>query len=505
MMRKLAELPLLVILMGIAAAAMFIPAAHAAILREYEVGRAFLYSGAIALIGVVMVAIATSRPRAPGGGLGGLATFAAAYLVLPLILALPLTQRSAGGAAPGDAWFEMVSAFTTTGATLFAPEALPDTVHLWRAMVGWAGGFFMILMAAAVLAPLNLGVTGAALARGRPGAGRALAAGRQRLPGAELTRRIRRAALRLFPLYATASLALWIGLILAGDSSFVALCHAMSTLSTSGISPVGGLAQGQSGVAGEGLVFLFLIAALSRLVLGGRITRAADAGILRDPELRLAALLLVLVPAVLTLRHWHAVAAMDSTGLAETVWAGLFLTMSFLTTTGFDASTWQLQTALSGVHAPGMVLMGLAIVGGGVATCAGGIKLLHVHSLLRHGQRELDRIIYPDAVGSAGQLGRDGLLQGAYLAWVFFMLFATSLGLCAAALMILSVDFEAALVFSISALTLTGPLVDVVRDTPLAYGGLSDGALWVLGIAMVVGRLETLAILVLLAPDGWRR
>lgn len=252
-------------------------------------------------------------------------------------------------------------------------------------------------------------------------------------------------------------------------------------------------------------MFLFLIAALSRLVLGGRVTRHADGGILRDPELRLAALVMVLVPTVLALRHWHATPGMDATAAAETVWAGLFLTMSFLTTTGFDASTWQMQSALSGVHAPGMVLMGLAIMGGGVATCAGGIKLLHAHALLRHGQRELDRIIYPDAVSGAGRPGRDGLMQGAYQAWVFFMLFASSLGLCAAALMVLSVEFEPALVFSISALTLTGPLVDVVSAAPLSYAALGDGPLSVLGIAMVVGRLETLAILVLLAPDGWRR
>lgn len=493
---------MLVILMGIAALGMFIPAVHAASLREYDVGRAFFYSGAITLILVVLLAIATTRPRHLAAGPGGLATFAAAYLVLPPILALPLTQRGAGGAPFADAWFEMVSALTTTGATLFAPEALPDTVHLWRAMVGWSGGGFVIVMAAAVLAPMNLGATGPRLAKAAAAAGRGGMAG---LPGAELTRRIRRAALRFVPLYAAATLVLWIGLILAGDSSFVALCHAMSALSTSGISPVGGLSEGQSGVAGEAMVFAFLCAALSRAVLGGRGARPAQGGLSRDPELRLAVLLLVLVPMVLALRHWQSAAAMDGTGALEAIWAGLFLTMSFLTTTGFDASTWQMQTALSGVHAPGMVLMGLAIVGGGVATCAGGIKLLHVHALLRHGQRELDRIIYPDAVSSAGPLGRDGLLQGATLAWVFFMLFATSLGLCAAALMILSVDFEAALVFSISALTLTGPLVDVVRDTPLSYAGLGDGARMVLGIAMVVGRLETLAILVLLAPDGWRR
>ena len=56
-----------------------------------------------------------------------------------------------------NAWFEMTSALTTTGATVFDPARLSDTVHLWRATMGWFGGYLILLGAYAILAPLNLG------------------------------------------------------------------------------------------------------------------------------------------------------------------------------------------------------------------------------------------------------------------------------------------------------------------------------------------------------------
>jgi trk system potassium uptake protein len=79
----------------------------------------------------------------------------AAYIALPLIMAIPLTE-----AVPGltlfRAWFEMTASFTTTGASLLG-DGVPVSVHVWRALVAWAGGAFVLVYALAILAPLNLG------------------------------------------------------------------------------------------------------------------------------------------------------------------------------------------------------------------------------------------------------------------------------------------------------------------------------------------------------------
>ena len=283
MRNRLQDLPFIVILMGVSALSMLLPAVHAMILRDYAVARGFFYSACIVLVLVAMIAIATLHHRPRNGARGYLSALAGAYLVLPILLALPLTQVRLG-IAFGDAWFEMLSDFTTTGASVFDPATLPPTVHLWRAFVGWMGGFFIVLMAVAVLAPMNLGgvevVTGRAPGRGATGTS-------QITRIADPSERILRYALMIFPVYAGFTLALWVGLMWAGDNSLVALCHAMSTLSTSGISPLGGLQDSQSGVLGEALIFCFLLLALSRRFLPGASVVAQGQGRFYDPELRL--------------------------------------------------------------------------------------------------------------------------------------------------------------------------------------------------------------------------
>jgi trk system potassium uptake protein TrkH len=150
------------------------------------------------------------------------------------------------------------------------------------------------------------------------------------------------------------------------------------------------------------------------------------------------------------------------------------------------------------------VLAGLAIFGGGIATTAGGVKLLRVYALFRHGERELDRLIHPKSVGGSGQSARRLRREGAYLAWIFFMLFALSIAILVAALALVGIEFETALILTLGALTTTGPLTSVAATEPIALALLPAAAKAILGVAMVIGRLELLAILVLLAPDSWR-
>jgi trk system potassium uptake protein TrkH len=235
-MRRLLDLPLLVFLMGIGALAMLLPAIHALVLRDYLVSRAFFYSAILFLILTAMIGVATINYTPRNAARSHLMALLGAYLVLPIVLAVPVAE-----AVPDttftNAWFEMVSCFTTTGATVYdTPGRLPDSVHLWRALVGWGGGFFILLAALAVLAPMNLGgfevISGGAVGR---------AAGGQITRVADPSERLVRYALLLFPVYGGLTLALWVGLLIAGDVPLVALSHAMSTMATSGISPVQGM------------------------------------------------------------------------------------------------------------------------------------------------------------------------------------------------------------------------------------------------------------------------
>ncbi|EEW25984.1 TrkH family potassium uptake protein [Rhodobacter ferrooxidans] len=505
-MRVLAQMPLLVILMAIASVVMYLPAAHALALGQFPVARAFFYSGTFLLIITGLVALATASGRWRDDSRNHLVALLAAYLVLPVMLALPFLL-AVKDTSFLNSWFEMLSSFTTTGATLYdTPGRLPDTLHLWRALVGWLGGFYVLLMAVAVLAPLNLGgievLTGNAPGRGAPGAA-------QFGHGADASHRIARQAMVLFPAYGGLTLVLWALLALAGETGLVALCHAMATLSTSGISPVAGLSGSSSGLAGEGLIFLFLIFGVTRRALPGAALFDRDASVFRDPEVRMAMTIVGVVTLVLFLRHWlgaiELAEGQDLPGFLHALWGAAFTTLSFLTTTGFASTDWVSSRTWSGLGTPGMILLGLAIVGGGVATTAGGVKLLRVYALFRHGERELERLIHPNSVGGSGPAARRLRREGAYVAWVFFVLFALSIGLIMAALSLTGISFEPGLILALSALTTTGPLAQMAGETPISFADLDSSAKLILGFAMVLGRMETLAILALLAPGNWRR
>jgi trk system potassium uptake protein len=189
---------------------------------------------------------------------------------------------------------------------------------------------------------------------------------------------------------------------------------------------------------------------------------------------------------------------------AEAFWGGLFTVASFLSTTGFVSTDWDVARSWSGLEAPGLILMGLAVFGGGVGTTAGGVKLLRVYALFIHGKREMDRLIHPSSIGGAGPAARQLRRQGAPLAWIFFMLFAFSIALGMAAFALTGQSFENALVLTIAALSTTGPLVGVAGDTALRLDLLGDAAKLVFAAAMIIGRLETLALIALLNPDFWR-
>nr|HMS96964.1 potassium transporter TrkG [Tabrizicola sp.] len=282
-----------------------------------------------------------------------------------------------------------------------------------------------------------------------------------------------------------------------------ALIYAMGTLSTSGIRGQDLLGAGASPVIAEMLVFVFLLFALSHRALKG-LGLGRTGPLTRDPELRLAAGILVSVTAILLLRHAFATNETGNpaslSGLFAAAWGALFTSASFLTTTGFVSSFWPQATDWFGLGTPGLLLLGLALFGGGVATTAGGVKLLRIYTLLRQGERELERIIHPNSIGSGGVEARRLRRDGALLAWVFFVLFAVTIAITMAVLLLLGQEFEPALVLGIGALTTTGPLASTATASSVSYADLPELVKVTLGYAMIVGRLETLALIALFLP-----
>jgi trk system potassium uptake protein len=503
-MALLFRLPLLLLLTGVASVSMTIPALVAVWNEAFHDARSFFYSGLIGVIFCVLIAIALSNRPHNQSAVRQLIALLATFMVLPLVLAVPFYE-AVQTTSFLNAYLEMVSSLSTTGMPIFSPDRLSLAEHLWRAQVGWMGGLLMWVAAAAILAPLNLGGFEVTSLR-EPG--QDLVAGAARRDTANPASRLARSAGVLVPTYTLLTLALWILLLMVGDTPFVALTHAMGVMSTSGISPVGGTAGANSGFAGEAIMAVFLLFALSRMTFSQDTANNEKKGLLYDPEFRLGLAIVLLVPMLLFLRHFmSALDIGDQNNIIAALrafWGATFTVLSFLTTHGFSSVEWTDAQTWSGLETPGLILMGLALIGGGVATTAGGVKLLRVFALIINGMREVDRLVHPSSVGRSGLVSRRTRREGSFIAWVFFMIFAITLAATTVAFAAFGLSFEQSLVLSIASLANCGPLIDVVNVGRLSVIELGAGPKMIAAIAMVMGRLELLALVVILTPDLWR-
>ncbi|UWQ16727.1 potassium transporter TrkG [Jannaschia sp. M317] len=503
--RSVTRLPLLVRLALVLSASMYVPALHALYRDVHGEARVFFYWGTILLALSAAVALATSRRQSSNITRSHLVALPGALLLLPAMAAIPLTEAVANTRLV-NAYVEMVAAITTTGGSLFAPDRLSETVHLWRALVAWQGGLMAIVAAVAILAPLRLGgfeVTYSA----RFGQGARLSAQAQ---SADPEHRLARYFNMLWPIYSGLTLLLWTILWVLGETPTRAAIHAMSTLSTSGITAGGGVSGSAAGLPGEVAIMAFLIFAVSRQTFTFEFQRDQVVRLSQDRELRIAGMIVLTASVLLLLRHWTAALEVDAgatfTEALRAFWGTAFTVLSFLTTTGWESADWATARGWSGLDTPIVMLLGLALFGGGVATTAGGVKLLRIYALYEHGRREMHLLVHPHGVeGGQGVRARIPM-RGVEAAWIFFMLFAITIAAVTLALSAAGLNFSDAMTLAIAALTTTGPLADIALGTGPArgIGSIGDAAKLIWASAMVLGRLEALALIALFNPDFWR-
>lgn len=153
-MQLLGRLPLMVILAAIGSLAMLVPAGYASALGQGQLAHGFAMSAALLLVLVVITALADAASPRGHSVRGMLLTLLATYALLPVLLALPLWA-----ALPDtgllNAWWEMTSSLTTTGASLYDADLLEAPLHLWRGLVGWLGGLFTLVAAVAIMSTLR--------------------------------------------------------------------------------------------------------------------------------------------------------------------------------------------------------------------------------------------------------------------------------------------------------------------------------------------------------------
>jgi trk system potassium uptake protein len=452
--------------------------------REWETAVGILGASLFTLVtGIVMWRL-IGRPG-PIGVKEGFATVGLAWFVLSAFGSLPYLFT---GSIPGptDAFFETVSGFTTTGASILSnPADLPKGIGLWRGFTQWVGGMGVIVLSVAIL-PL-LGTGGMQLVRAEsPG----------HTPD-RLTPRFQETAKRLWLLYAALT-ALQVLLLIPGDMDvFQAVVHSFTTMSTGGFSTEASSLAGFSPYS-QGVVAVFMFLAGASFALHYRALRR-PALYARSAEFRLYTILIlaavVVVAGGLLRDHSFLVAIRDA----------FFNVISIVTTTGY-------ATADFGAWRPALqiLIVGLMFLGGMAGSTAGSVKTFRVGILSKAAFADLRRLVYPRGIFGV-RFGRDRVsepvveaIQSFFLFYMFLFMSATFLLTFIDANLSERLDLVTAASAVAASLGNIGPGLGDVGPTGnfAAIPGLGK---WMLAGLMIVGRLEIFPVLLLFTRDLWKR
>ncbi|MBE0431048.1 MAG: TrkH family potassium uptake protein [Dehalococcoidia bacterium] len=445
-----------------------------AALHYGEDWRVFLYSLLITL-GIGLILERSFKTDRPIERADGFTIVAFTWLVIPLLGTLPYFLPPMGLSFL-DAFFEAMSGFTGTGATILGVlEELPRSVLLWRSLTQWLGGMGVIGLFVAILP--TLGVGGSQLfGREFPG------------PLTERLRpRFRTTARILWSIYAGLT-AVQIALLclLARLPLFDSICVSFSTLSTGGFTPTTANMAAYANPVAEYIVMAFMILGGTNFVVHYQVLKRNFA-ILRDEEFRLYVILLL--GAMLLL------AASQGVGSYRD---GLFQAISIMTCTGFstaDFASWN--------SGPRMVLLLLMIIGASGGSTGGGIKVMRALTLMKHTGVMMKRAVSPKAVIPL-KYNRKPLPGGIVRDIISFVFLYSLVAMVAAiALSFLGLDLETALSAVLTSLANCGPGLGAVGPA-LNYAWLPDAAKSILIACMWLGRLELFTVLMLLTPRFWR-
>jgi trk system potassium uptake protein TrkH len=400
----------------------------------------------------------------------GIVVVSLTFVLAPLAMAFAL---SAGGLGAVDALFEAVSAITTTGlSTIASPELQSPAFLFARAWMQWVGG-------------LGIAVLSVALVMGHHAAARRLAEPTSESNLATTARTQARQLLRGYVLLTlTGTLLLWFAL---GDG-FAALVHMLATLSTGGFSPrTDSLAA--LPLPAAWIVTAFSILGAVPLLLYHQALAGSPRSLIRDAEVRMLVLFVLIASGLLALSLWR-YSGMDAVAALH---HGFMLGASAQTTTGFASFDVGALDATSK-----LLLMFSMLVGGGSGSTAGGIKLLRLLIALKLLQHYLRRAaLPPHAVARprlAGQtLGTNEIEQATLIAGLFVLTICISwLPFVASGHAPLDALFE--IISAVATVGLSTGITDAALSMPLKL---------LLCIDMLLGRLEVLALLVILYPPTW--
>ncbi len=417
------------------------------------------------------------------------------WIVMSLTGTVPYIMT---GAIPDftNAFFETMSGYTTTGATILDDiEAVPKGVLFWRSLTHWIGGMGIIVLTIAILPLLGIG-------------GMQLFAAEAPGPNADkLHPRITDTAKRLWLIYFSYTAAETILLQVAGMSFFDAVNHSLCTLSTGGFSTKNASVaywNGQPLIQYIIIVFMFLAGTnfvLSYFAFKGRVIKAIN-----DEEfkwyLRFIVMFTAITAGIIYFNSDLSISSIDHPmvyGEAEAaIRHGLFQVISVITTTGFITADYTLWTPFLMVF-----FFGLMFLGGSAGSTSGGVKVVRHMIMIKNGFLEFRRALHPNAILPVRYNDRAVSGEIVFNILGFFILYMLSFIIGALVFSMFKIDFTSAVGLSASSLGNVGPALGNFGPVN-NYAALPNLGKWWASFLMLIGRLELFTVLILFSPFFWR-
>jgi trk system potassium uptake protein TrkH len=411
----------------------------------------------------------------------GLAIVSLSWLAMSFLGAVPLFLSGATGTFT-DALFEIVSGFTTTGASIFRDvESLPRGVLFWRSLTQWLGGVGIIVLYLALLPAFGQNFFQLFKAE---------------TPGITVERiepRIKETAQILWIIYLVLSFVETVLLMLGGMPFFDALCHTFGTLSTGGFSTKNASIGAYSPYI-QWVITIFMFLAGSNFILHYQAMNGNFKAYWRSEEFRYYAILIfILLFLFAGTLYWENVAGHPLRDAA-------FQIVSIITATGFCTANFDLW--------PNPLRFGLLIlmfIGGCGGSTSGGMKVVRFFLSLKIAVRSIEQAVYPNAVlpirFEGSPLSQRIVLDVASYCLIYMLIFFSGAVLFTVTE---SCDLVTALSASITSLSNVGP--GLGRIGPMEnFAWVSIPGKWLLTFLMLAGRLELYALLMLFLPTSWRK
>lgn len=383
-----------------------------------------------------------------------------------------------------NAFFETMSGFTTTGASILNDiESLSHGILFWRSLTQWLGGMGIIVLSLAVLPLLGIGGMQLFIAE---------------VPGPtpdKLSPRIAGTAKRLWYIYTFFTIAetlmLW-----AGDMNFFdAINHSFTTMATGGYSTKqASIAYWDSPYIHYVITFFMFLAGtnftLSYFALHARFDR-----VFRNEEFRYYLTFIGIFTVVIAIIMYFT----TSIGVENAFRDSLFQVVSILTTTGFATADYLKWAPILGV-----LIIALMFFGGSAGSTGGGVKIIRMVMLFKNSALELKRLIHPNAVIPVrfNKIAVEPHIVSNILAFIAFYLltFATGVVVMSA----IGSDLETSIGAVAACLGNIGPGIGDVGPAE-NFSNIPVIGKWFLSFLMLIGRLELFTVLVLFSPEFWRK